>query len=138
MRTTMKEVQGIDWRDGAVMNCRWEGPRLRDVLRRAGVVDDDDENYPRKEGHWAEEDKGRKTKKRRHVQFGCHQTECQEDGWFGSSIELNRAMSVDAEVILALKVGVLPNGGTWDWSLTGVIVLTGDCRGLKYLGALYR
>lgn len=33
MRTRLKEVQGIDWGDGAVMNCRWGGVRVCDVLR---------------------------------------------------------------------------------------------------------
>jgi len=37
MRTRSKEVQRIDWLDGALMNCIWEGPRLRDILLRAGV-----------------------------------------------------------------------------------------------------
>ena len=35
MRTKIKEVQGLDWFDGAVMNCKWTGPRLKDVLIRA-------------------------------------------------------------------------------------------------------
>jgi hypothetical protein len=25
MRTKLKEVNGIDWFDGAVMNCKWTG-----------------------------------------------------------------------------------------------------------------
>jgi len=37
MRTLLKEVQGIDWFDGAVMNCVWKGPRLRDVILAAGL-----------------------------------------------------------------------------------------------------
>jgi len=39
MRTFLKEVDGIDWGDGAVMNWRWRGPRLRDVLLKVGVND---------------------------------------------------------------------------------------------------
>ena len=37
MRTTIKEVKGIDWFDGAVMNCKWSGPRLKDILERADI-----------------------------------------------------------------------------------------------------
>lgn len=37
MRTKIKEVQGLDWFDGAVMNCKWTGPRLKDVLNRAEI-----------------------------------------------------------------------------------------------------
>ena len=45
MRTRIKEVQGIDWFDGAIMNCIWEGPRLRDILLRAGVKYDNGKQH---------------------------------------------------------------------------------------------
>ncbi len=88
MRTLLKEVDGLDWCDGAVMNCRWRGPRLRDVLRRAGVA------------------VARGTKA--HVAFACHSSLCQDDEYYGGSIELERAMMDEGEVILALDVGLLP------------------------------
>lgn len=85
MRTLLKEVDGIDWGDAAVMNCKWRGPLLRDVLQKAVIkVAPDEEN--------------------RHVEFACYQTECQEDSWYGASIELWRALSEEREVILALEV----------------------------------
>ncbi|KAI2625397.1 molybdopterin binding oxidoreductase [Hypomontagnella submonticulosa] len=84
MRTTVKEVQGIDWSDGAVMNCRWRGPLLRDILQKAGVVGID----PQEEAH---------------VAFASFQVECQEDSWYGASIPLSRAADADKEVILALE-----------------------------------
>lgn len=86
MRTLLKEVDGIDWCDGAVMNVRWRGPRLRDVLNRAGVAIDGDE------------------RKRAHIAFACFQTKCQDDEWYGGSIELERGISAEGEVILALDV----------------------------------
>lgn len=88
MRTQLKEVAGIDWFDGAVMNCRWKGPRLRDVLLRAGV----------KPGEKYSEI---------HVAFACHQMQCQDDEYYGGSIELWRAMAEDREVILGLEVCLL-------------------------------
>lgn len=88
MRTKLKEVQGVDWCDGAVMNCRWRGPRLRDVLLKAGLKVPDPEHA-----------------ESMHVAFACHQVECQDDDYYGGSIELWRAMAVDREVILALEVG---------------------------------
>lgn len=91
MRTQLKEVQGIDWYDGAVMNCVWRGPRLRDVLLHMGAVKDDKSSWEGK-----------------HVAFACYQTECQEDSWYGASIELSRAMRGDMDVILALDM----NGST--------------------------
>jgi len=86
MRTKLKEVNGIDWFDGAVMNCRWRGPLLKDVLLKAGI------DLPKEK--WKEA----------HVAFSCFQTPTQDDDWYGASIELERAMREDAEVILALEV----------------------------------
>ncbi|KAI9729484.1 MAG: hypothetical protein M1818_008506 [Claussenomyces sp. TS43310] len=96
MRTRLKEVDGIDWGDGAVMNCRWHGPRLRDVLRRAGVTMD------------ADRDEGQSEEEQMHVAFACHQTAVQDDGWYGGSIELWRALRADREVILALEMNGTP------------------------------
>ncbi|KAI9722937.1 MAG: hypothetical protein M1812_001386 [Candelaria pacifica] len=88
MRTLLKEVDGIDWGDGAVMNCRWRGPRLRDILNKAGVSVHSGEKA--------------------HVAFACFQTPCQEDSWYGGSIDLERALREDGDVILALEM----NGNT--------------------------
>lgn len=83
MRTMLKEVDGIDWGDAAVMNCKWKGPRLRDILLRAGVKED-------REGL--------------HVGFSSYKVKCQEDDWFGGSVPLERCMREDGEAILALEV----------------------------------
>lgn len=88
MRTMLKEVQGIDWGDAAVMNCRWRGPRLRDVLLRAGIR----ESGQGKEG------------KELHVAFSSYQVKCQDESWFGGSVPLERCMREDGEAILALEV----------------------------------
>ncbi|KAI9676427.1 MAG: hypothetical protein M1817_000584 [Caeruleum heppii] len=84
MRTLLKEVDGIDWGDGAVMNCRWRGPRLRDVLQKAGPTISDPSNA--------------------HVAFACFATPCQDDEWYGGSIRFERAMRDDADVILGLQM----------------------------------
>jgi sulfite oxidase len=82
----LKEVEGIDWGDAAVMNCYWKGPRLRDVLQHAGVQE---------------------ARPDLHVAFSSYQVQCQEDKWFGGSVELARALSDDADVILALEVSLV-------------------------------
>ncbi|EAW14894.1 putative sulfite oxidase [Aspergillus clavatus NRRL 1] len=87
MRTMLKEVDGIDWGDAAVMNCRWKGPRMRDVLRRAGVGE------------------GRQGL---HVEFSCHQAKCQDDEWFGASVPLERCLLEDGGAILALEMNGAP------------------------------
>ena len=84
MRTFLSEVSGIDWGDGAVMNCTWKGPRLKDILDEACV------NLP--------------VKATGHVAFACYLTEVQEDTWYGGSIPFTRATRDDADVILALEV----------------------------------
>jgi len=84
MRTFLAEVSGIDWGDGAVVNCTWKGPKLRDILDEADV------DLP--------------VEAAGHVAFACYLTEVQEDTWYGGSIPLTRAMRDDADVILALEV----------------------------------
>ncbi|KAK0898003.1 hypothetical protein LTR91_018496 [Friedmanniomyces endolithicus] len=86
MRVKIKEVQGINWFDAAVMNCKWTGPRLRDVLDRAGISLDAHE------------------KETSHVAFACNAATCEDDTWCGASIPLARALREDADVLLALKM----------------------------------
>jgi sulfite oxidase len=88
MRTTIKEVDGIDWFDGAVMNCLWKGPRLRDILREAGLCPELGQ-----EGEWTG-----------HVACICNQVPCKDTECFGASIPLSRAMLEDGDCILALEV----------------------------------
>ncbi|ORY03315.1 sulfite oxidase-like protein [Clohesyomyces aquaticus] len=90
MRTKLKEVNGIDWFDGAVMNCKWSGPLLSDVLALAGI------DLPPSSHDAA------------HVAFACFQTPTQDDEWYGSSIPLSRALSPSAEILLALRMNDAP------------------------------
>ena len=85
MRTLLKEVDRLEWFEGAVMNCKWKGPKLRDVLNEAGV----DVN----------------SVKGSHVAFACYKVPIQGgEFWYGGSIELERAMSDGADVLVALEV----------------------------------
>jgi sulfite oxidase len=96
MRTKLKEVSGIDWFDGAVMNCKWTGPLLYDILAKAGVS--------------VEKEKWEST----HVAFACNQTATQDDEWYGASIPLSRAMDPKCGILLALKMNgktLPPNHG---------------------------
>ena len=88
MRTKIKEVSGIDWFDGAVANCVWRGPRLRDVLMVVGLGED-----VRGEKGW----KG-------HVECVCEVMPCEDTAEYGGSITLERAMMEDGDCILALEV----------------------------------
>jgi len=95
MRTQLKEVEGIDWGDAAVMNCRWKGPRLRDVLKHAGVEDQEKQKTVAKTDQL-------------HVAFACNAVKVEEDDWYGASVPLDRAMKHDADIILALEVCGIP------------------------------
>lgn len=88
MRTLLKEVQGIDWGDAAVMNCKWKGPRLRDILLRAGLNIES-----------ADPDRSI------HVAFACCQQTCQDDDYYEISVPLRDCLQVGRDAILALEVG---------------------------------
>ena len=95
MRTLLKEVNGLDWFEGAVMNCQWRGPKLKDVLNEAGISVKNIKDY--------------------HVAFACHQVPVQGgESWYGGSIELARAMKESADVLIALEVFALPSMSTTD------------------------
>lgn len=90
MRTKLKEVCGVDWFDGAVMNCQWSGPLLKDVLEKAGVR--------------VEKEKWKDA----HVAFACFQTPVQDDEWYGASIPLTRAMDAESAILVALEMNGKP------------------------------
>lgn len=66
------------------MNCKWRGPKLKDVLGGAGVKVQD--------------------RRGAHVAFACHKTRVQNSDWYGVSIELERALRDSADVLIALEV----------------------------------
>ncbi|USP73073.1 uncharacterized protein yc1106_00347 [Curvularia clavata] len=90
MRTKLKEVCGLDWFDGAVMNCKWSGPLLKDVLERAGIN--------------IEQEKLGEA----HVAFSCFQTTTQDDSYYGASIPLSRALNPDYSIMIALQMNDKP------------------------------
>jgi sulfite oxidase len=95
MRTRVKEVCGVDWFDAALMNCVFEGPRLRDILLAADTAQEDS------------------SVQSRHVQFASVGTATQDDDYYGGSIPLDRAMDPDMDVIMALRVRV----ESWNFSM---------------------
>ncbi|KAF2730237.1 molybdopterin binding oxidoreductase [Polyplosphaeria fusca] len=96
MRTKLKEVNGIDWFDGAVMNCKWTGPLLKHVLENAGIDLPDDKLSCA------------------HVAFACFQTPTQDDEYYGASVPLSRALNPESSIIIALEQNgkpLTPNHG---------------------------
>ncbi|KAJ7475668.1 Oxidoreductase, molybdopterin-binding domain-containing protein [Mycena latifolia] len=78
----IKPVNGVAWADGVVANCKWGGARLCDVLKRTGLQVD---RYA-------------------HVSFSSYATLCQDDEYYGASIPLKKAMTLEDDVLLAYEM----------------------------------
>ncbi|KAL4995434.1 Oxidoreductase, molybdopterin-binding domain-containing protein [Aspergillus recurvatus] len=114
MRTMLREVEGIDWGDAAVMNCKWKGPTLRDVLCRAGI----------------DQHKGQPGL---HVAFSSFQVQCQEDRWFGGSVGLERGLDEEADVIVALEMNGAPLEPKHGYPVRVVLPGIAGARWVKWL-----
>ncbi|KAI0483957.1 putative sulfite oxidase [Xylariaceae sp. FL0804] len=126
MRTLVKEVQGIDWFDAAVMNCRWRGPLLKDVLARAGV------DLGQDGGGGSDGEDGRSSGEA-HVAFASFQVECEDAPWFGSSIPLGRALDASREVVLALERNGRPLSVAHGFPVRAVVPGVAGARAVKWL-----
>lgn len=87
---TQKDVEGIKWGEATIANVRFTGVPLRNVLFAAGLSCKDDPNAIRK----------------LHVCFASHVSECQDDGWYGASIPLEKALDESGDVMVALEVSI--------------------------------
>lgn len=116
MRTLLKEVSGIDWGDAAVMNCRWKGIWLRDILNDA-IVDV-------REGQEA------------HVAFSCYETPVQHADWYGGSIDLERALSEKADVLVALEMNGKPLPVNHGFPVRMIVPGVAGCRSVKWLDGI--
>ncbi|KAI9889693.1 MAG: hypothetical protein M1814_005094 [Vezdaea aestivalis] len=116
MRTQLKEVDGIDWGEGAVMNCTWRGPLLLSILNAAGL------STP--------------SQPEAHVAFSCFQTEVQDASWYGGSISLSRAMDPLAEVVLALEMNGKPLPINHGFPVRVVVPGVAGARSVKWLDGI--
>ncbi|KAK0366682.1 hypothetical protein LTR33_010073 [Friedmanniomyces endolithicus] len=103
MRVKIKEVQGINWFDAAVMNYR------------AGTSLDDNEYEVS------------------HVAFACNAAACEDDTWYGASIPLARALREDADILLALKMNDQPLTKAHGYPVRVVTPGIAGARAVKWL-----
>ncbi|KAK5250291.1 hypothetical protein LTR96_011685 [Exophiala xenobiotica] len=113
MRTRIKEVQGIDWFDAAILNAQWTGPLLRDILIRAGVQDGQNTDL--------------------HVHLASTRTKVQDDEWYGSSIPLAMALDEGREAVLALKMNGEPLPGNHGFPVRAIIPGIIGARSVKWI-----
>ncbi|KAK5387782.1 hypothetical protein LTS13_000718 [Exophiala xenobiotica] len=120
LRSRVKEVSGVDWGDGAVMNAEWAGPLLRDVLISAGL--NEHEDVKKYDGL--------------HVQMECNATKVQDDEWYGSSVPLAVAMDREREVILALDMNGTPLPARHGAPVRSIIPGIIGARSVKWLDTI--
>lgn len=79
-----KQVRGLSWKSAAIGNASWTGVRLRDVLKHAGVSEDDFGNI-------------------KHVQFEGLDEDIMGSS-YGASIPIEIAMDPQRDVLLVFKM----------------------------------
>jgi hypothetical protein len=85
-----KEVKGIKWGEGTLMNARWTGYRLLDILAAAGLARDKDGTE----------------QKSLHVCFASEAAPTQAEPWYGSSVPLDMVLDPARSVLLATHVSI--------------------------------
>jgi sulfite oxidase len=94
MRTELHEVEGIDWFDGAVQNCMWEGPLLCDVLNAAGI-DQKIKKWNEDAQNWEYDG---------HLECVAVSELCEEAPVYGGSVPLSKVMDPTSQCILATSI----------------------------------
>ncbi|XP_018580162.1 sulfite oxidase [Anoplophora glabripennis] len=113
--TKVKPVKGLNWGPGAVGNAVWTGVRLRDVLGKAGV-DEDDARY-------------------KHVKFEGIDFDV-TGNMYGASIPIWKALDKRGDVLLAYEMNGVPIPRDHGFPIRVVVPGVVGARNVKWLGKI--
>lgn len=111
----VKHVKGLEWEMGAIGTSVWAGARLRDVLRAAGIREDDPEI--------------------KHIQFEGLDTDMAKSP-YGASIPVDTALGLHGDVILAYEMNGEPLTPDHGYPLRVVVPGVSGCRNVKWLSKI--
>ena len=110
-----KPVKGGEWEIGAISNATWTGPRLRDVLEYAGLPADGG---------------GMK-----HIHFVGLDHDFEK--YYGASIPIEKALSPDGDVILALQMNGEELPRDHGYPVRVIVPGVVGARNVKWLGRVH-
>ncbi|XP_030756918.1 probable sulfite oxidase, mitochondrial isoform X2 [Sitophilus oryzae] len=114
--TKVKPVKGLSWGPGAIGTAQWTGVRLRDVLKLAGVTDDEE--------------------RLKHVQFEGIDFDATSKQ-YGASIPLWKAVDKRGDVILAYEMNGVPIPRDHGYPVRVIVPGIVGARNVKWLGKIY-
>lgn len=146
----VRNVHGLDWDRAAIGNAVWRGPRLRDVLRAAGLPLDEDavvSVQPAAAGASAEaapagspagpgraDAEASPTKRLRDLHVQMEGADTDEGGSpYGASVPAWRAVSAEQDVVLALQMNGEPMPRDHGFPLRAVVPGVVGSRSVKWL-----
>ena len=111
----VKEVRGLAWDIGAISTARWAGPRLRDILKAAGLDLDDEELLNRLQ----------------HVHFEGLDRDFEKS--YTASIPMEKASSINGDCILAYEMNGTDIPRDHGYPVRAIVPGTIGARNVKWL-----
>jgi len=114
MRAT-KNLKGLEWRGGAIGNAEWAGAKLCDVLKAAGLDENDE--------------------KIRHIHFEGLDTD-PSNSPYGASIPIEKAADPRGDVLLAYEMNGEPLNRDHGFPVRVIVPGVAGARNVKWLGRI--